>query len=861
MRIPRLAATLPLVLLLGCGSSAAAPSDAVTDAVTAADTATATDAVTAADATTDTATATDTGPDVPWAPPDPTLWPANELPEIDGPFLDAHPELQPWSHWRTHLDGSPEPYPPCRARGAFGLGNGRVFATIGMGEPTNAVHGLAGPTYEQGENFYGDLAVGVTGPDGAGWKDFDEQWVMMSFGAPALFWRGVRGDLEVTVVDLVLWGDTVPDVARRAWLRTVLVRNRGAAAIDAPTLVVRGTGHGAGADGASLTQSRDGRRVVTFLDRDGATAAANGLTLPLSTLAPGAEERVLLIHLTMTADADEAAERAALLAAVAGDGLDGLSAGSAAALQAWWDGTVRLTTPDPMVDDLVRALALSIKYQLTASGATTAMSHYSGTWTRDNVGPLRSLLALGAHDDAAGVLDYYYRAVLNSGGLGNRYRCDLPIDVPLPAEPDWPNLPKGGERTAGEAPSYIPMMYGDYVAWTGDLDKASQRLGFLRYTLDTQTVSDDGLINWSGDETFRGAMNAALGLLIEYPLQVETWSPNSSLLFVAAAETLADLIHAGDPHAGEADAWQDRADVVWNAALDHLRLEDGCWSAFRFREAFGGEPSPGPFEDVALKEIWAGARDGDDPEAQARLQCLIDHTRQAPGILQSLLHPRYSSPQLFPFLKEGMYTGMLPGYTLFAFARAGHPEAEDAFDAVRLSADTGGFSTEYMVYDDHLPLQIVYDPNGTGVVDYTARFRPWEGGIVLHAVLDYVVGVQPQRDGRITFRPHLPNGWPSFTAEGVRVGAARFDLSVRRVGPDAVEIEITAHGEGSWGVAVRWDHGADQDFDVTGDYRVVDGMGENVFRHEHMGAASTELAGDVVLMGGEPMTVRFAPRP
>lgn len=771
------------------------------------------DTLAPADAHVDAA-ATDAAGDVSadtWAPPPPTVWPAGDRPALLGPFHERHPELAPWSRWRTHLDGSPEPSPSFRARGAFGLGNGHVFALVGMADPANTIHGLAGPTYEQGENFYGDVALGVTGPDGASWNAFDEQWVLASFGAPALLWRGVRGGLELETIDLVPWdaAEALPDALRQSWLRTILVRNRGAAPLAGLTLEVRAVGAAAAADGASLTQTRPGRRLVVFFaagpDGTAPAAAAEGrqLALPLPDIAPGAEIEVVLALLTLPEGGDEAAARAEVVAAVGGGGgVDALLETSAAALQAWWGGLLRLETPDPMVDDLVRALALSLKYQLTASGATSPMSHYAGTWTRDNIGPLRALLALGGFDDAAGVLDYYYRAVLVNGGLANRYPCDLPLTDPLPPAPDWAALPPGSGRTAAEAPSYIPIQYGDYVAWTGDLARARERFGFLAYTLDTQFVSPEGLLVWSGDETFRAAMGAALGIDLEYPLPERTWSPNSSLLYAAGARRLAELHALAGDDAAAVD-WRAAADHVERAALAHLRLPDGCWAAWRYREEWGGELSPGPFEDVALKEIWAGARDGADPDAQARLQCLVDRVGQAPGILQSPLHERYTN--LFPFARLGVYTGMLPGYTLFALARAGHPEAEAAFDALRLSADTGGFSTEYMVYDDHLPLQLLYVPEGTGAVDYTARFRPWEGGIVLHALLDYVVGVQPRLDGSLVLRPHLPNGWPAFTARGVRVHDALLDVAVTRTAPDAAEIAVANRGERALSVSIVWD--------------------------------------------------------
>ena len=82
-----------------------------------------------------------------------------------------------------------------------------------------------------------------------------------------------------------------------------------------------------------------------------------------------------------------------------------------------------------------------------AGGATTSMSSYASTWTRDNVGAVFGMLAMGFHDDAVGMLDYYYRAVLDSGGLRNRYRSDLDPADPMAAEPDWASMASGSGRT------------------------------------------------------------------------------------------------------------------------------------------------------------------------------------------------------------------------------------------------------------------------------------------------------------------------------------------------------------------------------------------------------------------------------
>ena len=64
---------------------------------------------------------------------------------------------------------------------------------------------------------------------------------------------------------------------------------------------------------------------------------------------------------------------------------------------------------------------------------------------------------------------------------------------------------------------------------------------------------------WSGDETFRLAMNVALGYPLETPWQDMAWSSNSAMVMIAAANFLAD--HAAEAGHPEDEApLRDRAD-------------------------------------------------------------------------------------------------------------------------------------------------------------------------------------------------------------------------------------------------------------------------------------------------------------
>ena len=226
-------------------------------------------------------------------------------------------------------------------------------------------------------------------------------------------------------------------------------------------------------------------------------------------------------------------------------------------------------------------------------------------------------------------------------------------------------------------------------------------------------------------------------------------------------------------------------------------------AAFAWRDTL--EKSP-PFEDVALQVTWSGYQDGDAQEAQSSLACLVQRLGRAPGEIVSRPDPLYEG--IFDSW-EGVYTGMLPGYTLAGMTDTGHPQAADAFAAVRKSLDTSGNLQEYMLFDDHSGLSAGYDPVG-GLGDYTAKFRPWEGGIVAEAALRYLVGFRPDAAARtVSLRPHLPAGWPRMAFSGLRAGDERFDMALERTGIGTANVSV-ARRSGSpdaeaWHVVLRWD--------------------------------------------------------
>lgn len=752
--------------------------------------------------------------DVPTDVPSSWAWAGLDPFPMDGAFFPKHPDaFARMSRYATHVQGPVAGRPDVGHRGSFGAGNGQVFGFVGLAYPLNTLHSLVGPTYERRPDFFGDWSVRLARAQDATPPDFDEEWAGRSLSAPVLVTRGRLGDLELDTVDVapVVGSAVVPSWC---WLRVLVVRNRGTAPSPALDLVAVPNNATSAPDATTLLElqkASDGRvrrLAVRFQGDDQAVSSSAGgrLSLPLAPLAAGAESEHLL---TFCTDDVEAGSEGAPAGGGVVDPAQAVAAvlgGVAAMHRGWEQQTLQVDLPDPMVADFLDGLKMTLKVQTSQFGATCPMSEYTRTWARDNVGPVMALLAYGAFADVEAMLDYIEAAIRYRGDLQNSYDADLDPAL-APAAPDWAALGPLGAKVAGETPSYMVRMYGLHHRYTGDAARADARFGLLKRCLFAQGFGPDDLLPFTGDETFRANMNCSMGLDLDYAHHEKTWSANSTFLWLGAAREYAALAEAtGRP--AEAVAARQRAAAMEATALPRYVREDGCVAAFLDRETLA--PSP-PFEDVALQVLWSGWKDGDDAFAAQSLKCLGDRLRRAPGEWVSRPDPLYEG---FLGAWEGVYTGMLPGYLLADLADAGHPEAEAAFHAVRLSLDTSGNLQEDHVFDDHAGLSVAYDPTGV-LGDYTAKFRPWEGGIVAEAVLRYLLGASPDATARtLALRPHLPAGWPRMAFRGVRAGDDRFDVEVvRGVAAGEVTVTVTRAGaggaakaaEGSWNVSLRWD--------------------------------------------------------
>ncbi|MBI4577673.1 MAG: hypothetical protein HY722_15530 [Planctomycetes bacterium] len=703
---------------------------------------------------------------VPRAPS--VLWPEH-APKTDlAAWFLARPWLAGRSLWASHADhGAHTPDPS--ELGAFGLGNGRCFALLGTAYPLNTLHNAIGPSYQEAGGFFGDIrslvAVGGHAPP------VRREWAWKVRRSAILITKCVADEIDLYTVDCAPPGHD-------AILRVLVVRNPGATDIPGVEVVTRIAGDGR-PEGDRLVQDRGPYRLSMGVMGGGGGPASGELHAWVGTV-PALGEVALALTLVMTRGGVGEAQVVRGLEAA---GADRLIEETWRHWADWFAAGSELRLQDPKAQDLVEDMLVTGKVQQHEFGGLSPMSRYTKCFLRDGEGPLLDFLALGQHADARRILDYLHRASAHDGVIANSIGIDTDVAGPLPAV-DWSQVGFMSGRGAAEAPSFIPWQVANYVAHTGDLALAGEQFEFCRQALLRQDFSPSGLLPWSGDEPFRHTIANALALVNP---EAYSYAPHSSFYFVAAAERLAGVaVRLG--RMAEAIDLQDRARRARDA------VERAAWLGDFYAPnllRWGAVPVPRPFEDVNLLPLHLGYLAPDDPRAEANLLAVLQQLGRGPG--------RVQSRSLISSAMDA-YDGMVPGYLLENLSRLDHPDAEAAFNALEAVVQTSGETAEGHWADRDRVLVLRYDERGDGLGDVTARYRPWEGGLNVHGLLVYLLGMEADASaGRVRLAPHLPNGWGRMEARRLRLGTATYDLVVADDGAERA-CEVTNTGAAAFTV-------------------------------------------------------------
>ncbi len=438
----------------------------------------------------------------------------------------------------------------------------------------------------------------------------------------------------------------------------------------------------------------------------------------------------------------------------------------------WWsrwnEDRVKFETPDERFNDLMNDLPVLIEVQRDLrSGAVSPMVSYHGFWIRDSNGPILSLLANGKFTEVREMLDYYRRAV---GHFGTSHML-IPLDLNINEEPSDVSLSRVAVEIA-EVPSWIVLQHYWYYRYTGDRDLIRRAFPLLKRNLFGMALDENYGAKFHGDETYtHGALystfdrpeSGKLGFPNGY-LPTEFYSLDNTLIHREAALALLEL----SSEIGDDDTQKESAELAdkLSKILTNYRLENNAYapaiSPISLEKWFL------PFSNVSLRKYWLWLSPLEEDEWK-------DYIWAKDEILS-----RWRTGTT-PF--SGYCTGHNLAYWLTAAGELNDQLGERFLAAIQRLASPEGAWCE------------VYSPDGSPVAIYGRinRIRPWESGINYEAIIRYLTGITFAPRGEWRLMPRLPQKWASYRIRNLRAGESVFDLSVSKDELGFLKINLDIH--------------------------------------------------------------------
>ena len=643
------------------------------------------------------------------------------------------------------------------------------FGFVGTAFPFHMLHELIGPEYQKENDGYFSNMGALMVVDGKPLK-WSEEWVWKHRKAHIAMTRTRhhKSRLEIDSVTFAPYLSS-PGEERRVLVQVLNLRNTGNKTIDNAGIVFQTYADYSDAGPSFFEQERQGKTLRVSVLEDGWSMAdetmiedSPALFGPEMMLEAG-EERQILFLFEFTRDEELPGKGKEALLEM---GWEKALTETIANWKTWTEAGLTVKTPDRKVDDLMENLKGTVRALQAHNGAGVEISLHTNTWHRDVYPPVRTFVKFGYPDEAWAMADYLYKAASVVGGIGNALSADHIFPDPLP-EIDWmANIPFTNDRLKGEGPSFLPLMHLAAWRYTGQAERLIDRWDYLMHALRGQTVTDEGYMYFSGDETFRPQLGANLCLSALYSFVYDTYSAYSAYLFVEACEQLAEFIDKE-----ELDKEDDRLWLLERAAFVRAKTEEHYWlseeerySPFIYRDSL--DPETMPAEDVNTQPIWLGYLNRNDERAVKNMQSTMDEILLENGILQNQC-PEAGSLLDYD-ITQGLMTGMSPSYFLYNLAELNHPAAAKAFDAMELYASSSGNYYEAGIHEPAgRALCVFYDRTGV-IGEEWARYRLWEGAIALEALMHYLIGYKADAiEGSVNLSPRLTHDSSWIAAERI----------------------------------------------------------------------------------------------
>jgi hypothetical protein len=662
-------------------------------------------------------------------------------------------------HWRQQAVAGVA-LPKFSEVGAFPVGNGRVFAIIGLHWPFVTMSNIIGPSYQKKVGFFGNLVPWLVAQGKP--LSLPEQSVAWVRSAPIVCVTSRSPD----GMELQVFYAALPDLPAIVFVAKVANRGkdvrRGVALALASNLSTIGTDeHGLIAERGNIRMTAGiigGRGRLSSalcpprpsnlekrMDPFG-IGEARGVVYPLGLLGPG-KTVVKIGYVSFTTSEEEKQEIVQALEKLK----LGVLEQCRARWQEWEKSVAALESSDRRLDEFLTAQKYIVACQQARSGGFSPMDGYTYLWVRDSNGPIRFFSKIGGAEKVKAHLEYHFRVCATSGVVGNNMGLDQVVPDSI-KQPDWTRV----QVDRAEVPSFVILQHYWYYRATGDLALIRWHWGMLRRCLLGQEVDSRGLLPFHGDETYRfpGYELFSAGHDIEDWVCLETRSADSAFEYVAAARAMAEMA-AAQGIAAETAEYQALASRV-AAATERLYWQPERGFYAPSRSDFADQVHRPPFANINLRPLWVG-------------YASAENTRQQQNVLNSLKYLWKSNGLVKMTPSCGYYVGMTPGYVVWNLAELRHPAVRAALDGLLDSAETSGGFAE-MVTPEDKPADMVWGMH---------RARPWEGGINAEAMVHALSGYCPDSAARRVYLRPLPLAGGYFRLNHLPLGASAINLEVK----------------------------------------------------------------------------------
>ncbi len=334
---------------------------------------------------------------------------------------------------------------------------------------------------------------------------------------------------------------------------------------------------------------------------------------------------------------------------------------------------------------------------------------------------------------------------------------------------DWFKKFQYGYASADATPLYIIAM-NDYVVQSGDVDFAKQKWDslwkayqFMRSTYDAQGFPQNFGIGHGWVEG---------GPLL--PVKTELYQTGLGAVALGALANLAEVSGHGDLSGSLKQEFDQHRPLI----------EKAFWLPDKNRYAFALDRENKPVDELtvlATVPMWFGLLD--EHNAAATITQLADSDHQSDWGM------RIISDRASRFSGGGYHFGSVwPLFTGWAsVGEYRYHRALPAYENLRANAllaldGSLGHVTEVLSGD-------VYEPLST-----SSPHQIWSAAMVVSPILRGMLGLSSDaKTNTMTFSPHVPADWASFSVRNIRVGNSRLNLTYTAK-PGAIVLETECVG-------------------------------------------------------------------